>query len=350
MRSKVYHISAVVFFAITVALGLILRWQFAGYVVPGLGDVELRRVHSHIGFYGLLFPLAWIHMKYLGAWVPGRRCLALYILMCLISLIAFPLQGYGPISIFSSTVVLGIWLLFALKNLRTRETWMKPIAPSIFISAFMIVGVAVLSKNQPELSLRMARGFLSLLLFGVFIPVALRTMSCRSSQPYLWLAASVMTSFYLTGVVESQVLAAGPLYIGVDLACSVWGNPRRHLSLLWLAFGLSLVLTVVSVLPHNHSFGIAGVHFLILGPLLMTYANELLDLERQLILTGIYKLGLGGMLLGIVLHQPLLTALGGSVLTVSAFTVLAWRSKKSAPSPAVPRFTIERKGYWNTSG
>lgn len=57
----------------TIGLGVWLRWALAGAVDLLAPFGHLRHAHSHLGYYGLLFPLAWLGWKAAGATIPGRR-------------------------------------------------------------------------------------------------------------------------------------------------------------------------------------------------------------------------------------------------------------------------------------
>jgi len=61
-----FALCAALFLLATMAIGLLLRWQMAG-LGEFAGSPHLRRTHSHIGFYGFLFPALWLSMADSGA-------------------------------------------------------------------------------------------------------------------------------------------------------------------------------------------------------------------------------------------------------------------------------------------
>lgn len=166
--------------AVTVLLGLLLRWQFAGVGVDSLSRLDLRRAHSHLAFYGILFPLIW----WLGVgrrkFLERRFVLPIYMIANVASVIGFLLQGYGLVSITASTVVLVVWLLFAFDLLTSPESnWERAIPIHVLLSSVAILLVAINARTNPVLSSQIARAFLCLLMFGILIPSVLSRISER---------------------------------------------------------------------------------------------------------------------------------------------------------------------------
>ncbi len=58
-------------------LGVGLRWGMAGELHLPLPFDHFRHAHSHTGYFGVLFPLAWLGWAACGIAPLGRRSLAL---------------------------------------------------------------------------------------------------------------------------------------------------------------------------------------------------------------------------------------------------------------------------------
>lgn len=256
--------------ALTVVIGSVLRWTLAGAGWPSvLGSwTHVRSAHSHLGYYGVLFPLVWVAWARMGLHAPGRRTLAIYALATAAACIDFARHGYAPVSIAGSTVVLGTWCLTSLPTARflVRRDWLAPVAPAVGLACGAIAGVAVLSARGDPLATPMVRAFLTWLLLGVVLATCLR--SARAPAPPSWLHV--------------------PLVVGSGVALGPWPHPAARALL--AAYGAMLVVTAVRMpgarairgawgvlgggflvvalagLGHHHLVAIAGIHFAVLGP------------------------------------------------------------------------------------
>src|SRR3990170_7511392 len=104
--------------AATVLLGLFLRWQLAGAVELLLAQyAHLRHVHTHLGFYGALLPLAWLAAFGAEGALP-RLTAPIYAVCVVAAHVGFALSGYGVLAITGSTGVLAIWLFAAWRRRR----------------------------------------------------------------------------------------------------------------------------------------------------------------------------------------------------------------------------------------
>ena len=63
---------------VTLAIGVWLRWSLATTLPLPAPFGNARHAHSHLGYFGLLFPLAWLGWRAAGVAVPGPRISALY--------------------------------------------------------------------------------------------------------------------------------------------------------------------------------------------------------------------------------------------------------------------------------
>lgn len=314
----------------TLLLGVSLRWFFVGG--PLWGDfAHLRHAHSHLGFFGLLFPLMWWAWELGGAPAPGRRWGLLYLAGVVLSTLGFALSGYGPLSIIGSTVVLLVWMVSAwgIRDRLLQRDWLAVVAPGIVLAAAFIPPVALLSKSDPTLSADLARSFLSLLVLAVIIPSALRSLQIPAPRPWLWLGAAVAGSLFL-GPARSFALGAGLVALGLSLLLGLRRGTSEgeeqgpvlpwDIKALWALAALSFVATGVGVLPHGGAAAVAGIHFLILGPLMWSLGRPLLprvSSTQRLVLHGCT----GSMTVAILLaHKvawfPTLAAVSGTVLAV----------------------------------
>lgn len=254
-----------------VLVGAALRWQLAGWSLP-LGEFLLwRSAHSHLGYYGLLFPLMWAAWQQLGQARPGRGLLVLYTLAVGASFVGFASQGYGLTAIVASTVVLGVWLVSAWQ-VRRGQGWLASVGPAILLGASCIPPVAVLTGRDPALAQAVVQGFLSVLLLGAVLPSALQLTGMRAPRPWLWFAGAALTGGFL-GPFPHPLLGVGPVLLAWLLSVSAWRSPvgwaRRGA---WLSISLGLLGLGIGLLPATRPVLIGGFHFLVLGPVLWSLA------------------------------------------------------------------------------
>lgn len=255
-----------------IGMGLWLRLWLAGLVESPLGFAELRSAHSHLAFYGLIFPGAWLAWLGRGVHVPGPRTLAVYTVAVLASTLAFAHSGYNLVSIVGSTVVLGVWLRWAtpLFRLFGERSWAGVAAPVVLAASLAIPVVAVLTRRGDPMAVEVVRAFLTWLLLGVAAPAALHRV--QAPAPPAW-ASSL--------VVLGAGLALGPapsLYTNTLLAVAGVGVVRaaalsvapRAVQAGWFVMGVGLVGLGVGVLPEDYAVTLAGLHFAALGPVFTT--------------------------------------------------------------------------------
>ncbi|MCM2282651.1 MAG: hypothetical protein NDI61_12480 [Bdellovibrionaceae bacterium] len=344
-------ISIAILLIATMALGLAYRLQIsqppqlAGLGLDWLYALDLRRSHSHLGFYGVLFPIAWFLWRGTQAWVPNGKWLTLYMWLSGASALVFLLQGYSAAAITLSSLILIYWILFAIRNRSLRgllkRHWIAPVAPSIALVTVMIGAVAILTRPQPHLANSLARAFLALLLFGVFIPAGLKVISRRPPLSWPWLIASTLAAFDLTEILTTKWAGLGLAWCGLEILRATLApvsdpsgdaSMDRRLQLMWGLLAISFMLLGTSLVPISHFISIAGLHFLILGPLLTTFAFGHLRLQPSVLGRAIYEVGMLVMVSAIALqsvfvefHKPIqmTAALSGAVvwLTVLVFCV-----------------------------
>lgn len=342
-----------VFLIATLITGVVFRWQITGISPAWTAGLDLRRTHSHLGFYGVLFPATWILFKSIGAWAPAKALLFFYGACVVLSGIGFLFWGYGGLSIAGSTGVLVVWLIFAWKTRPSAKPnlppWLIVSSLSILATTGLIAVVAFLTRKDPAAANQVARCFLSVLLFGVFLPPALHRLGCPIRRPILWLIATLMASLHLTGLSRHLnlepyhgVFGLGLIWISIEILRSIATSfsressrtpPVRRLLIYWVLLALGLGATGAGLLPHSHFFAIAGIHFMFLGPLLMTFGLVHLGLRPPLPLQWVYEgslltmvtaISLQGTASGHALHPHLISAISGSSLMLSLFGVLLY--------------------------
>jgi len=329
---------AAVFLIITLMLGATLRWLLAGFAMPGIDFAQWRHAHSHTGFYGVLFPLAWYSARRSGLWLPGKRLIQIYFLLCGLSIFGFITGGYGFVAKGGSFGILSIWLLFAYRNFKLPlKGWLDSLPISVAASAILIALIATI----PDRSTLLSRVFLTILIFGVFVPLILSRLTDHSPQPFVWFLATVSSSLFLPGYSNSLWLAAGPVWIACELGLCIRSRLNvmdLRIAAMWSALAIGLSFASMGVLPR--AFGIAGIHFLILGPILMSSVCCEISL-RPLVRVG-YETSMATMITAILLEMPLLSAISGTALGACVL----WQTVIQIQTPPLP----VRTSVWMEAG
>lgn len=263
----------------SVLLGVGLRWFLAGVPLPAGEYPAIRHAHSHLGYYGVLFPLAWAALATLGVPVPGPRTTALYAAAVLAGSAGFAIAGYGPLAIAGSSLVLGVWLHWAWRLRQravARRDWAASAPWSVLAAAAAIPAVAVFTDREPALAQELAQGFLTVLLFGVVVPAALALDRAPRPPAPLWTLATLGAGLALgpLPVLPAQLCLA---VLGVLVAVAGWrARAALEVRLLWVGLGAALLGLGTGLLPDQHAVAIAGLHYAFLGPLLLTLGRLLL--------------------------------------------------------------------------
>ena len=257
------------------AVGVWLRWALAGLAGLPAPFGHLRHAHSHLGYYGLLFPLAWLGWAAAGASTPGRWVLGVYAVSTAVAFVGFAVSGYGPVSIAASTVIAAIWLYSAMALVRRMKRLHDPlgVVPLGLVAALACVPpIALTLRSDPALAQGFVSTFLSAVLFVVIIPstFAARGLSV-GPWPLLW----------LTGCLGAAALGVAPgvasrvglvIYAGL-LLTPVWAvRLAPHARWVWAPVVFGLVAMAVGVMPNTRPVALGAIHFLILGPILATLA------------------------------------------------------------------------------
>lgn len=254
-------------------VGVWMRWALTGAVTLSWPVQQLRHVHSHLGYYGLLLPLAWLGWGATGARVPGRAALLAYAVAVAVAFVGFLRSGYGPVAIAASTVVAGFWLWSAFGLLDRLRRWEDPLGMvplGVVASLSCVPPIALHLRTQPELAHAFVSTFLSGLLFLVIIPSAL---SARRISPGPWpvfLLFGALAALQL-GVAPHPIPRAGLLaYAGMLLAPALSRRLEAHVRLPWGLVVLGLGGLALGLLPNTRPVILGATHFLIFGPVLTT--------------------------------------------------------------------------------
>ena len=292
-----------------------------------MGDFgNLRHAHSQLGYYGVLFPLAWAAWSRIEAPVPSTRVLIAYGVATAVATFGFIRAGYGPEAIAGSTLIGTIWLISAWP-LRSR---LRDLHDPLAVVPFGVVGalacippIAVFLRRDPDLAHGFVATFLSGLLLGVIVPSVCATISSRRAPwPVVLLAAGAGAA--ALGVTDAPLARAGLLLYGTLLGGFAWSADLPvHGKVMWAAVACGLGALALGVLPNARPVAIGAIHFLILGPILEPLLPESLRTAAPTPAWWVHHAGvtlLSGPLVlqGIGAGNWTLTAsaIGGSVVTV----------------------------------
>ncbi len=308
----------------TVSLGATLRWALAGNPLP-VDFVDLRAAHSHLAYYGLLFPLMWAAWARLGEAVPGKRSLVLYGLAVVGSTVGFVREGYGLLAIAGSTWVLGQWLVSAWM-MRRGQGWLRPVAPAIVLGAICIPPVAVLTGRDPTLAHQVVQGFLTILLLGAVLPSGLALRTLTAPHAGAWLLGTVMCGAFF-GPLHWPMLGLGPVLLAGLLGMAVWRSTLAIVARMgWAAVVVALVALGIGVLPATRPVMVGGFHYVALGPVVFGLMAGLSPRALPPWAEPVWLLGAGTMAATVVVQQwhpgdvswPLVASRVGMVTAVGA--------------------------------
>lgn len=254
-----------------------------GGLVELLGELaHVRHAHSHLGYFGVLFPLAWVGWRAAGLRLPSGWVLAVYAVATALSTVGFLQAGYGPLAIAGSTVVGAVWLLSAWHTRgRMRDPW-DPLGGTltgVLLAEACIPPIALWLRRDPAFAQGMVATFLGTLLLCVILPSALSARGVRLPWPALCTAGALSAA--ALGVWPAPLARGGLLLLGALLGAGTLraGHWPLHLRALWLGLSLGLALLGLEVLPNNRPVAIAAVHYSILGPVLCSMSPRALSLR-----------------------------------------------------------------------
>ena len=297
----------------TVALGVVLRWQLAGQPLWVWDFAQLRHAHMHLGYYGVLFPLLWWTLAEQDEPTPALGWTALYGMAVGLSTVGFAFQGYGPVSIAGSTAVLAVWLVGAwgLRG-QLRGRWLSGIPLAIVLASAAIPAVAVITPRDLALATSLVHAFLTLLLLGAFVPALFSRLRLPHRRGYLVLVLGA--ALYL-GPLPHLATAIPTVLLGLLLALLPL---RAKLGLdekaLWLLSGMGLVGVGVGLLPNDPRTAVAGLHLLLLGPVLLGLGPALVP--RIWAWRAPYAVGVLGLSAAVLWTRPQWAAWAGSLVAL----------------------------------
>lgn len=261
---------AILALILTLSLGVMLRQSLAGGpLLPG-GFLRWRMVHSHLGYFAVLFPLLWPVWRDAGWSVPGRRVSWAYGAATAVAIAGFVVDGgYGPAAMAGSTGVLLVWLRDAWTNrLRTLERgWGAATPVGLLAAACLIPAIAVSTSRDPELARSLLHGFRACLILGVVLPGALMALGLPAPPPGWWLGATLASAAWL-GPAPWWALRVGPVLFAGLLAGSLVGLRDWDRRVGWGAVAGGLLALGLGIFPHDHIAAVGSLHFLVLGPIL----------------------------------------------------------------------------------
>jgi hypothetical protein len=306
----------------TLGLGLWLRWFLAGRVPIPTDFAFLRHAHSHLGYYGLLFPAAWWAWAYVGAATPGPRLTAVYGAATLLATVGFVRAGYGPEAIVGSTIVGVAWLVSAARVLRPRSEaepsggggrraapspsplqGLRPrseaepsggggrraapspgpltgMLPAVVLAEACVPPIAIFLRRDPVLAHGLVTTFLTMLLLGVVVPSVLATRGLVLAPWPVTVGTTALVALHLGAWASPLGMAATLLYaalvVGVALRGWRTGALGRLLALSWGATALGTVGLGLGLLPNLGPVAVGATHFLVLSPVALTVAERAL--------------------------------------------------------------------------
>ncbi len=267
--------------------GLILRLQYSGFFTD-LMFLDFRRAHSHLGFFGFLFPMIWHHFEKSKVWICGQRLKIFYCLLLVLSTVGFLVSGYGILAHISSALVLVVWLFFAVSIYSKVKGLAKSIPISIIMAALSIVCLVVLSRLDQNITpLQLVRVFLTILLFGVFGAFVIEKLSARPLPFFLWVVSVLGTGLFLSQTYLSHFFSLFPIILGM---CILYALLKRRYSLVlktdririyYIILGFAFMLTSLELIPNNHFTAVSGIHyfmFLVLTNLFFDFKSHLYNI------------------------------------------------------------------------
>lgn len=323
---------------LTLALGSWMRWAFAGAWPMGLDFNHLRHAHSHLGAYGVLFPLAFLAWKRLGAPSPSRRTLAIYSLATVIAVMGFLRAGYGVEAIAGSTVIGVIWLISAFRLRGRMRAFDDPLAlvpPAIVAAMLCVPLIARNVRTDPEYAQRVVATFLGVLLLGAVMPSALAAIGARTRWTPLLTIASLFGAgalgLFPTDWSRLGLTVLGGWLVSVGLQRSLSWTLR----VAWSVVGLGLIALSFKLVPNERPSIIGAIHLLVLGPVLLSLSREVWAPRAPLLealLLGFVALLSGPLVLqafGVMERTMLASAVGGTGVLVLWAASAFWPKRRT---------------------
>lgn len=271
---KTILIFPIISLLLSICIGLLVRFQLTG-IVESIESLDFRRVHTHIGFYLVFFPLIWLNFKP-NAWSPRPTHFIIYLSIASLALISFLFLGYGLLSKILSGLVLLFWLSYAIINLKKPydiRGWAQPFIGIILATGSIGYLIFLGTQGETVLAKKAVRMFMTCLLWGAFAPLCLERKNFSKPNIVIWTLSVALTAIFVMDVPWGRSAFLGPLLLGVAILFSLVGQrseTSNRIKYYWLSTALSLVLFGLGALPNHHAIAVGGLHFFVLGPLLQT--------------------------------------------------------------------------------
>lgn len=346
-RTRNWKTISIGFLFATICLGVLLRAQFSGLTSFGI-SFDIRRAHSHLGFYGFLFPFIWSRARLSGMWAPTGLLSWGYVCVVLIATVSFALQGYGTVSRASSGLVMLVWIVFSLKNWTKfpllKRCWLSAIPFGVLMASACVALVAFYaSQGHIELSQQYVRAFLACLTFGVFVPFALWSCQFTAPSALLWCAATMGNAIFLAEIFPKDLFLWGPLAIAYFIfsACRHllrFDAAKLRLFFYWILLSLSCFGLAFSVLPNSRLIVVAGMHFVILGPLIASFIHF-----QNVTLRILYDISVSIMILCLVLMEVIptwyLVLQRGAAITGAAILLCVFLNRAAVETSCFKKYS-----------
>lgn len=311
---------------VTLALGVWLRWALAGAFELPIDFANLRHAHSHLGAYGVLFPLAFVAWRDVGAPAPGPRVLRVYAAATALACFGFLRAGYGIEAIIGSTVVGALWLhgAFRLRHRVLRLDDPLALVPFGIVAAMACVPfIALTLRRDPLFAQHLVATFLSALLLVVVAPSALAAIGARA-----W-PSPLLTVAGLSSAAALGAWPSVPTRLGLAVYALFLLSVLRERSLplvlraSWAAVGAGLLAMALALIPNVRPAVLGALHFLVLGPVLLSLTRRHWSLASPFAVTaGFVAIGL--LTVPLVLQAFDVTRWTMEVSALGGTLVLAW--------------------------
>jgi hypothetical protein len=336
---------------LTLALGVVLRFFLAGHPL-GLGDFHhLRHAHSHLGYYGFLFPLVWRVWRNAGIPQPGPRVFIAYGLATAAATLGFWVGGYNVVAIVGSAVVGLGWVISALWTRvfpwNGRWGWLSSGPAGVLVAGILIPPIAIITQRDPLRAAEWVHTFLSLLIFLVFLPAALHRIGLPLRHP-LWVWVAALPASVHAGLYPHLAFGLGFVGYAALLAGGLWQKRMQVPALVAVQLGflaVGLLFFGLGLLPENASIAVAGFHFIFLGPVVSVAGLARPGIPRfllwaQALLVMAFAAAIVGTTFAATAYHASQTAawLGVAVALITALlagvAVWRWRDIEKAEIPA----------------
>lgn len=332
----------------TVGMGVALRLVLAGKEVPYVKAAfsAARHAHTHLGYFGVLMPLAGLVLvPRLPAWAKWSTAVA-----ALVATGGFLAGGYNLVSIVGSTVVGLVWLFAAVFRAKAsaQRGFDTTAVVGVAIACLCIPPIAIYTPRDPALAVDIVHTFLAVLVNAVLAPAMLSRVA--GTPPY-W----AYTPFALIAAVGAGLYPAWwttGAFAVCGFAWAVMGWSAKRLSSPaaygWLLSGLGAMGVGLGLIPFDTPVAVAAVHFVFLGPILLTGLDRLgaSRAKPAVWLRGAVLIATAGMCASIAVQSPAVlsgahaaagikgAAHGGALVAVLVSAlVLVWAFTRAAPAP-----------------